>query len=44
MSIAEFAVSEEAVAAQPADSKKGKPPPKRQMTAKADDVLQPEPR
>lgn len=44
MSIAEFAVSQEAVAAQSADSKKGKPPPKRQTTAKADVVLQPEAR
>lgn len=44
MSIGEFAVSEEAVAAQPSESTKKKAPPRRQTTAQADDVLQPEAR
>ena len=44
MSIAALAVAEAPVSAQPQQSKLGKPPPKRQLTAKSDPVAMPEPR
>jgi hypothetical protein len=43
MSIAEFALSESSLAAQPDPAQK-KPPIKRQTVAQADSTLQPEPR
>jgi hypothetical protein len=44
MSIAQAAVGESSLAAQPTSTDSKKPPPKRQTVAQADSTLQPEPR
>jgi hypothetical protein len=44
MSIGELSMSESAISAQPDPTATKKPPPKRQIIAKSDPALQPEPR